>query len=172
MGTTMRETARRLLEGQVLDLNLDLAEAQYVEFGKARVPGAVEAMPNALELVMSLSMRMPVAVASNSPREVLSLVLEEIGVLNHLRGFVAGNDVAEGKPKPEIYLKSVAITGCLPSEILVFEDSVTGMEAARSAGCDVLHVGVDPHHKDKMAIAGVPNLPVSYARLEELLSSL
>lgn len=170
MGTTMRETARLLLEGQVESFDLLQAESEYVQFGVQRVPGSVTAMFNAPELVQSLADYLPVAVASNSPREVLPLVLKEIGVLDHLVGFVAGNDVPEGKPHPEIYLKAASMTGFSPSEVLVFEDSVTGMTAARAAGCQVIHVGAEEHHKDHMAIAASPQLPKNMQEVAELLA--
>ena len=170
MGTTMRETARLLLEGQVENFDLIQAEAEYVQFGVQRVPGSVKGMPNAAELVKSLSEHVPVAVASNSPREVLPLVLNEIGVLEHLVGYVAGNDVPEGKPHPEIYLKAAGLTGFAASEVLVFEDSVTGMTAARAAGCQVIHVGAEEHHKDHMAIAATEQLPASIEEVVRLLA--
>ena len=170
MGTTMRETARLLLEGQLDSFDLDKAEAEYVEFGVLRVPGSVKAMLNAPELVESLSKILPVAVASNSPREVLPLVLKEIGVLENLVGYVAGNDVPEGKPHPEIYLKAASLTGSQPAEVLVFEDSVTGMTAARAAGCQVIHVGAEDHHKDHMAIAATQQLPSTFEEVNELLA--
>jgi HAD superfamily hydrolase (TIGR01509 family) len=172
MGTTMRNTAQLLLEGMVDHFDLDQAEQEYVEFGVQRVPGSVKAMPNAPELVRSLSELLPVAVASNSPREVLPLVLREIGVLDFLVGYVAGNDVPEGKPHPDIYLKAVGLTGFTPAEVLVVEDSVTGMTAARAAGCDVFQVGAESHHKDHMALVAAPNLPRDIFELRELLSQL
>lgn len=172
MGTTMRKTAQLLLEGMVEHFDLDQAEREYVEFGVQRVPGSVLGMPNASELVRSLSEHIPVAVASNSPREILPLVLKEIGVIEHLVGYVAGNDVPEGKPHPDIYLKAVGLTGFSPEEVLVVEDSVTGMTAARAAGCDVFQVGAEPHHKDHMALMSAPNLPRDIFELGDLLSQL
>ena len=53
---------------------------------------------------------------------------------------VAGDDVAEPKPAPDVYLRACDLLGVEPSETIAFEDSPTGVAAARAAGLHVVGI--------------------------------
>jgi HAD superfamily hydrolase (TIGR01509 family) len=58
---------------------------------------------------------------------------------------VSGEDVSQSKPHPETYLKAAEKAGIPPSDMLVFEDSVSGMHSAINAGCMAVMVrGIQP----------------------------
>lgn len=82
----------------------------------------------------------PVAVASNSVRSTVDLVLNRIGVLNNTATIASNEDVSKPKPSPAIYLHCMAIHGVGPSETLIVEDSATGRKAAAASGAHVLAV--------------------------------
>lgn len=104
----------------------------------------VSARPGAVELVDALrAAGVPVAVASNSERVFLSLVLESAGVADRFAVVVAGDEVAEPKPAPDAYLEACRRLGVAPDDpagVWALEDSPTGITAARAAGLQVVGV--------------------------------
>lgn len=99
-----------------------------------------EPMPGAVELVRTLAGRVPIAVASNSPRRLLDLSLERAGLTGVAGVVVAADEVAHGKPAPDLYLAACAGLGVDPSASVAFEDTVTGLTSARAAGMLVIGV--------------------------------
>ncbi len=67
-------------------------------------------------------------------------------VMSHLKmdgcfdGVLTGADVMSSKPSPECYLKAMAAEGCSPEETLIFEDSETGLAAAKGSGAQYIKV--------------------------------
>jgi HAD superfamily hydrolase (TIGR01509 family) len=98
------------------------------------------AMPGAVELVYSLRGRMPIAVASNSPRGLVEAALRPAGLWGRFDAVVSFDDVAIGKPAPDLYLKACAALAATPEHCLAFEDSETGLASARAAGLAVVGV--------------------------------
>lgn len=79
-------------------------------------------------------------VATSSNRERVDTILEQSGLAGYFDGSVCGNEVTEGKPNPEIFLKACHKAGCEPREAYVLEDSEMGIEAAYAAGIDCIAV--------------------------------
>jgi len=80
----------------------------------------------------------PKAVASNAEPENLALVLDSCALRRYFQVTVDGHQVQNPKPHPEIYLEAAARLGAAPENCIVFEDSYTGVEAARAAGMRVI----------------------------------
>ncbi|ANZ21294.1 hydrolase [Streptomyces noursei ATCC 11455] len=99
------------------------------------------ALPGALELVRACRAAVPVAVASNSPRELLDVALWSAGLADCFPHSFAADEVRSPKPAPELYLTACETLGAAPTRSVAFEDSATGIAAARAAG---LHVAVVP----------------------------
>ncbi|MFG3098374.1 HAD family hydrolase [Streptomyces sp. NPDC048202] len=99
------------------------------------------ALPGAAELVRACRAAVPVAVASNSPRELLDAALWSAGLADHFTHTFAADEVSTPKPAPELYLTACAALGAAPRHSVAFEDSATGIASARAAG---LHVAVVP----------------------------
>ncbi len=76
-----------------------------------------------------------IAVASSSQRRLIGPWLERMGLLAQLDAFVAGEDVANGKPHPEPYMRAAALLGLAPSDCTAIEDSPHGVKSAKAAGC-------------------------------------
>lgn len=86
----------------------------------------------------TLSRRGPLAIASNSPRDEIDLILTRTG-LAHYPAVVVGRDPSlRKKPAPDIFLRAFDALGATPNEVLVFEDSDRGLEAAAAAGADAI----------------------------------
>lgn len=80
------------------------------------------------------------AVASNAVAANVDYVLDAAGLRGHFEYAVNGQQVSRGKPHPEIYLKAASLLGLEPQTCLVFEDSQTGIDAARAAGMRVVAI--------------------------------
>lgn len=98
-------------------------------------------MPGALSLLDRLDeMALRYAVATSSSREYATDLLQRFELLDRFQFLLGGNDVSNGKPDPEIYLKAADMIGHAPRELLVFEDSGNGCAAAVAAGMNVIAV--------------------------------
>lgn len=80
------------------------------------------------------------ALASNSVRNSVEVMMKKSGLDRFLDAMVSNEDVKKGKPDPEMYLKATELLGLNPAECLVVEDNENGIKAARDAGCHVMVV--------------------------------
>jgi HAD superfamily hydrolase (TIGR01509 family) len=141
MGANSRQwsaTMRRRLE---LDEPEEAVEREVVEAVVARY--AAEGPPlieGAAEAVRRIAARWPVAVASSAHREVIDAALEAVGLHDVLRTVVSSDEVARGKPEPDVYLEAARRLDVPPDRCLVVEDSLNGVRAARAAGMTVVLV--------------------------------
>jgi beta-phosphoglucomutase family hydrolase len=82
----------------------------------------------------------PAGVASNAEPANVEFVLDEAGLRQYFRAVVDGHQVPNPKPHPDIYLRAAELLGVEPGDCVVFEDSLTGIEAARAARMAVVGV--------------------------------
>jgi HAD superfamily hydrolase (TIGR01509 family) len=132
-----RILARQLGEhGTDTDLiaELDALVVEELERGVRPLPGAVE-------LVAELQERgVRTGVVSNSPLPFITRALE-LGGLDGFEAVVSGHDVPAPKPAPDAYLAACDELGIAPArEVVAFEDSPTGVAAARAAGLTVIGI--------------------------------
>ncbi len=91
--------------------------------------------PGLLELLDYLDSRgIARAVASSSDRRTVDRMLTAAGLLDGFAATVAGDEVAHGKPAPDIFLHAAGLLGVIPEQCLVLEDSEAGTRAASAAG--------------------------------------
>lgn len=82
-----------------------------------------------------------IAIASASDKIKVLKNVECIGAdLNMFNAFITGTDVVKKKPDPEIFLKAAEVAGENPEDCLVFEDSLSGVQAAKAAGMTCIAV--------------------------------
>jgi HAD superfamily hydrolase (TIGR01509 family) len=108
----------------------------------ARMRGNTPTMPGAIELVQELqSNGVKTALVSASPRNIVNAVLDNLG--HDLFPFsISADDVTRTKPDPEGYIKAATLSGSNIANCLIFEDSLTGMNAAMASGAFLIGV---PH---------------------------
>jgi beta-phosphoglucomutase family hydrolase len=82
----------------------------------------------------------PMAVASGGHREIVIKTLEALKLMPYFETIVGMEDVEHGKPAPDPFLEAARRLGVNPEDCLVFEDSPTGIEAARAAGMQYVFV--------------------------------
>jgi HAD superfamily hydrolase (TIGR01509 family) len=137
-GREWSETMRRRLR---LDIDPAAIEAavvgrvveRYRREGAPRIDGAVEA-------VERVARRVPVGVASSAHRDVIAAALEGLGLADTFAAVVSSDEVAAGKPAPDVYLETARRLGADATRVLVVEDSVNGIRAAKAAGMRVVLV--------------------------------
>jgi HAD superfamily hydrolase (TIGR01509 family) len=78
--------------------------------------------------------RLPLAVASGGHRRIVTQTLTCLGILDKFNTIVCAEDYRNGKPHPEPFLTAAARLGVAAEKCLVFEDTNTGIQAARAAG--------------------------------------
>jgi len=93
------------------------------------------------------------AVASSSLREGVENKLKILGIKQYFSTIVTGSDVQMHKPHPDTYLLAMTRLGLPPDDCIVFEDSITGVEAGRAAGCRV--VGFTQYNPPERPLPGV-----------------
>lgn len=81
------------------------------------------------------------AIATMAPRPNLDQMVRKAGIGKYLDAFATAEDVARGKPEPDIFLTAAARLGISPSRCVVVEDAPAGVEAARRAGMRSIGVG-------------------------------
>jgi len=97
------------------------------------------AVPGVLELLPQLA-GVPWAVVTSGVRELATARLRAAGVVLP-EVLVAAEDVTAGKPDPEGYAAAAARLGLAPADVLVLEDSISGIAAGQAAGCRVVGIG-------------------------------
>ena len=95
---------------------------------------------DAPEAVVHLAERWPLAVASSSNRPIIDLVLELSGLGRYFRTTVSSEEVARGKPAPDVYLEAARRLGADPSNTVAIEDSHNGILSAKAAGMRVVAI--------------------------------
>lgn len=144
MGANSAAWARIMRERLALDLPDQVIERaivvgvvdRYRKDGPPLIDGAVEA-------VERIAARHRVAVASSAHREVIDAALAAIGLGGRFGVVVSSDEVAYGKPAPDVYLEAARRLDATPGDCLVVEDSRNGVLAARAAGMTVVLV---PNH--------------------------
>jgi HAD superfamily hydrolase (TIGR01509 family) len=143
-------------------------EAFELRLDEVTAVAGVEAFLNALPPI-------PKAVASSSPTQWLRGSLERFGLAHHFedRLFSAAEHVDRGKPHPDIYLHAARALGVRPAQVLVLEDTPTGVRSARAAAmtvvglCAGLHCG--PAHGERLLEAGAHHVAGSYSEVLDLV---
>ncbi len=138
MGSNTREWGARMRQRLELTMSEDEIEravidgllARYAREGAPEIDGAVE-------VVRRLAGRYALAVASSSPPKVIVAALEGLGVRDAIGTIVSSDEVAAGKPAPDVFLLAARRLGVEPGACLVVEDTLHGVQAARSAGMRV-----------------------------------
>jgi HAD superfamily hydrolase (TIGR01509 family) len=109
----------------------------------------------AVEAVKRLAARWPLGLASSSNRELIDLVLELSDLERYFAATVSSEEVARGKPAPDVYLEAARRLGVPPEKCAAVEDSENGILAAKAAGMRVLAIPNPdyPPHDDALAAA-------------------
>ena len=90
---------------------------------------------------------MPLAVATNGPRDLVSRALEQVSLRDAFDAIFSAETEPREKPAPDVYRTACAELGVDPSDAIAFEDSAVGAEAAERAGLTVVVVPSNPRER-------------------------
>ncbi|MDP4626360.1 MAG: HAD family phosphatase [Akkermansiaceae bacterium] len=102
--------------------------------------GQIEFIDEVADFARSLRGTVPMAVASGGSRYVVEKTLRLMGCSDWFDEVVTADDVQNGKPAPDIFLKAAQLMGVAPEKCLVLEDAPPGVIAAQAAGMHVITI--------------------------------
>ena len=129
--------------------------------------------PGVVSFIEAASQKYPLAIASGALRHEIEMILKTAKIRDRFQTIVSAEDVAEGKPDPEGFLKALArlkeITSKMlrADECLVIEDSLAGLEGAKKAGMQVLAV-THTYPREKLSDANLIVNNLEECRLEDI----
>ena len=153
VGTTFQAMLDMMTKqfGTVFPPGLDLVKNTMVE---ALYRHELKIVPGVVDVLDALKARgVSISIGSNSPKKRVELAVELVGIADRFDRIVSYEDVANGKPAPDIYLRAVRLAGVTLDQCLVVEDSLTGTTAAVAAGIRTIgftgtHAHPEQHAKD------------------------
>jgi HAD superfamily hydrolase (TIGR01509 family) len=141
MGANSAAWARIMRDRLDLDLPETYIERAIVDGVVARYRGeGAPPIDGAIDAVRRIAADRPVAVASSAHAEVIDAALEATGLTDVFAVVVSSDEVARGKPAPDVYLEAARRLGIDPGACLVVEDSRNGVRAGKAAGMTVVLV--------------------------------
>ena len=157
MGMSSPEWSRYLREDLGVPLSQEEINRDIVRRMEDRFRDALPLLPGAGDTVRALAARWPLGLASSSNRELIDLFLEAAGFGDAFRVTVSSEEVARGKPAPDVYLEAASQLGVDAARCVAIEDSSNGIRAGAAAGMTVI-AAPNPHYppaEDALALAAV-----------------
>jgi HAD superfamily hydrolase (TIGR01509 family) len=153
MGMSSREWSRFMHEELDVPDPPEEISAEVVRRMIARYRERLPLIPGAREAVERLASRWPLAVASSSNRELIDAALELSGLAPFFRVTVSSEEVARGKPAPDVYLEAARQLEVEAERCAAVEDSQNGIRSARGAGMRVIAIPNPSFPPDDEALA-------------------
>jgi HAD superfamily hydrolase (TIGR01509 family) len=155
MGMSSLEWSRYMRDDIGIDEPPEEISAEVVRRLERIYRDELPLVAGAVEAVERVAARWPTAVASSSNRELIDLVLELSGLARLFAATVSSEEVARGKPAPDVYLEAARRLGVAPERCVGVEDSENGILAAQAAGMRVVAIPNPqyPPHDETLAAA-------------------
>ena len=144
MGMSTGEWSRYLSSDLGVGLSPPEVAGTVIAAMAARYRDHLPLMPGAVDAVTRLAGRWPLGLASSAPRSLIETVLDAASLRPFFKAVLSTEEVARGKPAPDVYLSVAALLRTPPAECAAVEDSSNGLRSATAAGCAVIAV---PHPK-------------------------
>ncbi len=172
IGIGSAETFREILRSSKTSFD----EALIKRLVKLKVRNEIEMsrginlFDGALQLLQSLQGKIKLGLASMNDRAVIEHLLKVMSVKRFFSVVVTADDVARSKPDPEIFLKCAGELKSSPERCVVVEDSVFGVEAAKTAKMKCIAVLTGVHSKEMLEKAGPDLIVDSLTEKKEILN--
>ncbi len=140
MGMSTSEWARYLSEDLGIGLPPDQVARLVIRAMAAQYQHHLPLLPGAVEAVRRMAGRWPLGLASSSPPALIHTVLTAAGIAPLVAVSISTEDVAQGKPAPDVYLTVASRLGVAPERAAAVEDSSNGLRSAAAAGLHVIAV--------------------------------
>jgi HAD superfamily hydrolase (TIGR01509 family) len=142
MGMSSTEWSRYMSEELAVEGTPEQINADVVELMAARYRERLPLVPGARAAVERMAAAFPLGLASSSNRPLIDEVLEVAGLSGRFQATVSSEEVARGKPAPDVYLEAARRLNVAPERCAAIEDSHAGIRSAKAAG---MHVVAIPH---------------------------
>jgi HAD superfamily hydrolase (TIGR01509 family) len=140
MGMSAPEWSRYVHEELGVDLEPPAISTAVVERLDRLYRERLPLLPGARETVIEAAARWPLGLASSSNREIIDLVLELAEIDDCFDATVSSEEVARGKPAPDVYLETARRLSVAPTACAAVEDSTNGLRSAAAAGMTVVAI--------------------------------
>ncbi len=157
MGMSSREWSRYLHEELGLAESPQELNDEVVSRMLVRYRDDLPLIDGAVAAIERLAGSFPLALASSSNRPLIDAVLATSGLARHFAATVSSEEVARGKPAPDVFLEAARRLGVEPARCAAVEDSANGLRAAHAAGMRVVALpnAHYPPGADTLALADV-----------------
>ncbi len=128
--------------------DVDAVVAERVARYRAAVADGSTVHEHVREAVRYAADRVPLAICSGAARAEIEPVVQAAGLASCFRAIVGSDDVVDGKPHPEGYVRALELLGADPADALVIEDTEAGIASARAAGAGrvlAMKTTLEPH---------------------------
>src|SRR5712692_494107 len=140
MGMSTAEWSRYLSRDLGVGMAPDEVARAVIDQMRQRYARDLPLMPGAQEAVRRMGARWPLGLASSSPLEIVKTVLDEAGLAGVFAAVASSDEVAAGKPAPDVYLLAARRLGVAPDVSVAIEDSSNGLRSAAAAGYRVVAI--------------------------------
>lgn len=149
--------------------NIDALIAEKGNIYEELASNGVEGYQGVKEFIETAAKHnLALAVVTSSMKNEAVSVLAGLGLTHYFQSIVAAEDVKNGKPDPEGYLKGAASLAVNPHECIVIEDAPSGLKAAKAAGMFSIAV-LNTHNADELSDADIVTKELSADLLKELI---
>jgi HAD superfamily hydrolase (TIGR01509 family) len=153
MGMSSTEWSRYLHEtagvpGDPAEINRDVVRLMLASY-RDHLP----LIEGAADAVHRLAARYPLGLASSSNREIIDTVLDVAGLATCFKATVSSEEVARGKPAPDVYLEAARRLAVEPADCAAIEDSHGGIRSAKAAGMRVIAIPNPSYPPDEESLA-------------------
>ena len=140
-------------------------DAEVVRRMLARYAEDLPLIEGAVEAVARLAGSFRLGLASSSNRPLIEAVLESSGLTKHFEATVSSEEVARGKPAPDVFIEAARRLGVPPAHCAAIEDSGNGIRSAHAAGMRVVAIPNRRYPPPADALALADTVLASVARL-------
>jgi HAD superfamily hydrolase (TIGR01509 family) len=130
------------------EINAEVVRRMLAEY-KKHLP----LIPDAVDAVRRIAAQFQLGLASSSNRELIDVALEQAGLAPYFAATVSSEEVAHGKPAPDVYLEAARRLGIDPTQCAAIEDSHGGIRSAKAAGMRVVAIPNPTYPPDDAALA-------------------
>ena len=150
--------------------NIELSEAKKLDLAKSKndfyltlvsqmTPNDI--LPGVQDFFRQIK-QTDIKIGLGSVSKNAKMILEKVGLLQEFDAIIDGNKISRSKPDPEVFLNGAAELGFLPTECIVFEDAVAGVEAGKRAGMKVVGIGkAEVLTKAEIVLAGFEGIELN-----------
>jgi HAD superfamily hydrolase (TIGR01509 family) len=144
IGMRTTEWAHYMHDDLGVALSPDAIAAQVVDAVAQRLAKHVPVLSGANEALARLSAAFPLGLATSAARPVAQMALAKTGWTKYFKVVVSADDVARGKPAPDVYLRALQLMDAAPHDTAAIEDSANGIRSAHAAQLAVIAI---PNHE-------------------------